>query len=186
MPSIIHQSPRPFSSLPHHAALDDAGPSGERPDLRAFLHAALTEAQTFLDVSIPHSFKASSKARASPPSSAKVQLFTRLVRATDQDPDQAGPPRRDEFWVCRRSVHVDSAREDGTASWDEFRAGLRDNHSENEMDYTPSLTAVLSLLEWPVQADVDGWKHVDMHGTVAAPAAAVAAKASTLFILPPC
>ena len=113
------------------------------------------------------------KPRSSPPSTAKVQLLNRLIRAGDEY-DPTSPPTssqvqsetqaQDEYWVCRRSVHADAAV-DGSASWDEFRSGLQENHSENEMAYTPSLSGVTTLLEWPVQHEVEGgWRNVDMHG----------------------
>ena len=145
----------------------------KRPDLQAFLHDILTEAQSFLLTTIPRSFKIEGKPRSSPPSTAKVQLLNRVIRVGE--PPSSGDNNnssseeqqnlRDEFWVCRRSVHAD-APVDGTASWEEFRSGLLDNHSENEMAYTPSLTGVCTLMEWPTQDEIEGgWKNVEMHGT---------------------
>lgn len=100
---------------------------------------------------IPQTFKTDKKHRSSPPSAAKVQLSTGTIEDS-------------EFWVCRRSVHVDAAAK-GTASWDEFEKGLRENHSENEMAYTPSVTAVEHLLDWPIQAEIEGgWRGVHMQG----------------------
>jgi hypothetical protein len=53
----------------------------------------------------------------------------------------------------------------GSASWEEFRRGLRENHSENEMAYTPSVTSVERLLEWPTEGEIEGgWRQVGMHG----------------------
>lgn len=61
-------------------------------------------------------------------------------------------------------MHVDAAR-DGTASLDEFRRGLRENHSENEMEYTPSVSAVKRLVQWDEVEQLEGiWTGVDMHG----------------------
>lgn len=172
MPSIIRLCPRPFTSLPCHPAFDgedntvtrDSNETAQsRPDLRTFLHSALSEAQTFLVTTIPRNFKVNGRARWSPPSTAKVQLLTHTIRAEDQELDYPGR-RQDEFWVCRRSVHLDAPVE-GTASWNEFRRGLRENHSENEMEYTPSLTGVERLMEWPIQDEIEGgWREVDMHG----------------------
>lgn len=159
MPPVIHLAPRPFSSLPSHPALE---PSPSRPQLHTFLYSALTEANTFLTTTIPQTSQVDPKLRSSPPASAKVQLSTCSV------PTQSGGNRSksssNEFWVCRRSVHRNAA-EDGTASWDEFRRGLRENHSENEMEYTPSVTAVERLLQWSSVREIDGgWTEVDMHG----------------------
>lgn len=159
MPSLIHLTPHPFSSLPSHPALD---PSPSRPQLHPFLHSALTEAHSFLTRTIPQTFQADPKPRSSPPASAKVQLSTRSIPTQSGENHSKSPGH--EFWVCRRSVHRDAA-EDGTASSQEFRQGLGENHSENEMEYTPSVTAVDRLLQWPAQGEVDGgWTDVDMHG----------------------
>lgn len=177
MPSLIRLCPRPFTSLPAHPALDgdayynvnttnnndNPTTTRSRPDLRSFLHSALTEAQAFLITTVPRTFKIDDKPRPSPPATAKVQLLTRVIRAEDQELDHPGS-REDEFWVCRRSVHIDAPVE-GTASWEEFQKGLLENHSKNEMEYTPSLTAVDKLLEWPTQDEVEGgWTQVSMEG----------------------
>lgn len=182
MPSLIRLCPRPFSSLPAHPAFDSnhhhqqhpaaanpdnttepTAPPPSRPDLHTFLHTVLTEAQNFLITTIPRTFKIEGKPRTSPPATAKVQLLNRLIRADEQELDHAGS-REDEYWVCRRSLHLD-APVDGTASWEEFRAGLRENHSENELEYTPSLSGVERLVEWPLQEEIEGgWREVDMHG----------------------
>ncbi|RAL06263.1 SRPBCC family protein [Aspergillus ibericus CBS 121593] len=144
--SYLRLHPHPFSSLPIHPSLDNS--SSSRPALRPFLHALLTEAQTLL-TSIPSTFHPDRKPRRSSPSTAKVYLSTRSI-----------PP---DYWVCRQSVHED-APVTGSASWAEFRAGLRHDHSKHEMDYTPSVTAVERLMEWPSEIDVDGgWSRVDVH-----------------------
>ncbi|PYI10537.1 hypothetical protein BO78DRAFT_204026 [Aspergillus sclerotiicarbonarius CBS 121057] len=144
--------PHSFSSLPAHPSLDDSSSpsssSSSHPALRPFLHALLTEAQTLL-TSIPSTFHPDRKPRRSSPSTAKVHISTR-----------SNPP---DYWVCRQSVHED-APVAGSASWVEFRSGLRDDHSEHEKEYTPSVTAVERLLEWPSEPDVDGgWARVDLH-----------------------
>jgi hypothetical protein len=151
MSSLIRLSPRSFSSLP--SALD----------LPSFLHSALSEAHSLL-ASIPSTFHHDPKPHPSPPASATVQLSTG-TRTPDSHPNpEEGAKKRDEFWVCRRSIHVDASRE-GTASCDEFRKGLRENHSENEMEYTPSISGVERLAQWPVETEVEGgWTGVDMHG----------------------
>ncbi|KAF9883188.1 hypothetical protein FE257_003875 [Aspergillus nanangensis] len=93
--------------------------------------------------------------RTSTPSTAKVQLSTSIVPTADIRQGK-------EFWACRTSVHQ-NAPVHGTASWDEFRSGLRENHVENEMEYTPSVTAIERLLTWPIEGKVEGgWGDVEM------------------------
>ncbi|PKX90855.1 SRPBCC family protein [Aspergillus novofumigatus IBT 16806] len=128
---LIRLSPHPFSSLPAHPSLN-ASPSSPRPPLHSFLETALSEAHSLLTDTIPYTFKVDPKLRSSPPATAKVQLLKRTIR------NGAG------------SVHRDAAVA-GSASWEEFRRGLRENHSENEMAYTPSVTSVERLLEWPTE-----------------------------------
>lgn len=70
----------------------------------------------------------------------------------------------EDYWVCRKSIHTDSSAQRGSASWSEFEKGLRENHSENEMDYTPSVASVEHLVKWPVVESLGGWRGVDMHG----------------------
>ncbi|PYH96983.1 hypothetical protein BO71DRAFT_396547 [Aspergillus ellipticus CBS 707.79] len=153
MPLYLRLNPHPFSSLPDHPSLE---PSPTRPPLHEFVSALLTEAQIFV-TSIPDTFRPDRKPRRSPPATAHVSLSTRTISAS---------PRSNEFWVCRKSVHEDASVA-GSASWEEFRSGLREHHSEHEMEYTPSVTAVERLLEWPTAREMEldgGWTGVDMHG----------------------
>ncbi|KAL1882661.1 hypothetical protein Plec18167_003083 [Paecilomyces lecythidis] len=143
-----------------------------RPPLAAFIKQALDEAHTLLSDTIPLTFRVDKKLRSSPPSNAKVQLSSRVIPvSTEISPSVKGEKRKikddEEYWVCRKSIHVD-APEEGTASWKEFENGLRFDHSQHEMEYTPSVSSVETLLEWK---DVDlgqqesgaGWRGVDMH-----------------------
>ncbi|PWY69591.1 hypothetical protein BO70DRAFT_390154 [Aspergillus heteromorphus CBS 117.55] len=134
--TYLRLTPHPLSILPDHPSLD---PSPTRPPLNEFLTAILTEAQTFV-ASIPDTFRRDRKLRRSPPATAPVHLSTRA--------------RSGEYWVCRKSVHKD-APVPGSASWEEFRAGLREHHSEHEMEYTPSVSAVKTLLEWPSAQELE-------------------------------
>lgn len=193
MARLIRLAPRPLSSLPAHPALDAAGAT-DTPDLHEFALALLSEARSFVAETVPQTFVPDAKGtRASPPSAAKVELLT-AVRTAAHASTSSGTSggsssnshsrsrsiRRhaskssasdvdSEFWVCRRSVHEDAARA-GTASWAEFEHGLRENHSENEMAYTPSVSRVDRLVEWEVAGGgvlaERGWRDVEMHGIV--------------------
>lgn len=159
MSSLIHLTPLPFSSLPSHPVLDS---SPSRPQLHCFLKSVLTEANSFLTETIPQTFQIDAKPRSSPPATAKVQLSSRAIPTTSGGNHPKS--QANEFWVCRRSVHRNAA-EEGTASIEEFRKGLRENHSENEMKYTPSVTSVEKLLQWPSCEKLEGgWTDVDIHG----------------------
>lgn len=151
--SYLRLKPLPFSSLPSHPSLTH-GAEPQRQELNTFILAVLTEAQTLITTTIPQTFKPSHKLRSSAPSSTKVQLLTS---------SSSGGSGVEDYWVCRKSVHTDSARR-GSASWAEFESGLRENHSDNEMDYTPSVASVEHLLKWPVVEDLSGWRGVDVHG----------------------
>ncbi|RDK40470.1 hypothetical protein M752DRAFT_328490 [Aspergillus phoenicis ATCC 13157] len=144
----LHLNPHPFSILPSHPALDEtntiSSSTPAHPQLRSFLHACLTESQTLLS-SIPTTFRRDHKPRRAPPSTAAIH--------------RRHPPLHAQRQSRRRLLAVT-----GSASWEEFRSGLRENHSENEMDYTPSVTSVVRLVEWPSEVDVEGgWGKVDVH-----------------------
>ncbi|OOF93680.1 hypothetical protein ASPCADRAFT_7253 [Aspergillus carbonarius ITEM 5010] len=150
--SYLRLLPHPFSSLPAHPSLDSSSSSSSssssfasRPPLRSFLLALLTEAQNLL-ASIPSTFHPNRKPRRASPSTAKVQLSTCSI-------PHPNSPSTPDYWVCRQSVHED-APVAGSASWKEFRSGLREHHSEHEKEYTPSVTAVERLLEWPSETDI--------------------------------
>ena len=131
---LVQLQPHPFTVIPSHPSLST---ERSRPDPKQFVATALREAVELLH-SIPSTFKTDPKPRASPPSQAKVNLL-RGWRNSDKE--------KPEFWVARQSEHV-NASEKGTASWSEFEAGLRTNHAEHEMEYTPSVSGVERLLEW--------------------------------------
>lgn len=152
--SYLRLNPLPFSSLPSHPSLPQPT-EAQRQELNPFLTTILTEAQTLITTTIPQSFKADRKLRSSAPSSAKVQLFTSASN---------GGGGLEDYWVCRKSIHTDSSTQRGSASWSEFEKGLRENHSENEMDYTPTVSSVEHLVKWPMVEDLSGWRGIDMHG----------------------
>lgn len=149
---LIQLRPHAFTVIPSHPSLST---DTSRPEPKEFVGIALREAVELLH-SIPSTFTTDPKPRASPPSQTKVHLL-RAWRNSDKE--------KPEFWVARQSKHVD-ARTEGTASWSEFEAGLRTDHAEHEMEYTPSVSGVERLLEWPGhdigEVEVDGVTYKDV------------------------
>ncbi|KAJ5915439.1 hypothetical protein N7466_011372 [Penicillium verhagenii] len=158
---LIRLHPHLFSDLPAHPSLPD---NASRPDLQLFIRIAVREAIELLH-SVPSSFKEDPEMRVSKPAIAKVKLFRNWRKLSDEDVSEKD--NKPEFWVCRQSEHP-SFEVPGTASWPEFQAGLRTNHAENEMEYTPSVTHVESLLAWERaqtgEAEVNGliYKDIDV------------------------
>lgn len=157
---LIRLQPHLFSSLPAHTSLQN---NETRPGLQSYIRNALQEALELLH-SVPSSFTADPKLRSSLPSEAKVKLLRHWRKLPE---DTSKKDNKPEFWVCRQSEHID-AETKGTASWSEFETGLRSNHAENEMNYTPSVTGVERLLEWSRsetgEVEIDGlmFKDVDV------------------------
>ena len=153
---LIHLYSLTFSYLPPHPALDE---SPSRPQHTSFLTTLLVETTKFLDSTIP-SFTADQKPRPAPPSTANVQLSSSYLPHTSRSEKGKGK----EYWVCRKSRHANKAIA-GSASYQEFREGLRTNHSEHEMEYTPTVSSVEKVLEWETVGSVEGgWRDVSMHG----------------------
>lgn len=53
---------------------------------------------------------------------------------------------------ARKSTHTNESKL-GTASWDEFDAGLRVRHSEHEAEYTPDVYDCFKVLDWDQETD---------------------------------
>ena len=124
--------------IPSHPILASAQTArSSAPELRDFVREVLKEAVDFSDSVIPSTFQTKSSSRKSPPSAAKVKLLSSgLIQG--------------ESWFARQSVHEDAPL-DGSASWDEFEQGLFDNHSQNEMAYTPTIFDAHKVLDWSEQ-----------------------------------
>ncbi|OOQ90873.1 hypothetical protein PEBR_02956 [Penicillium brasilianum] len=154
--SLIQLHPHPFTSIPAHPSFST---DLSRPELHQYISTALHEALQLLH-SIPSTFTTDPKPRPSPPSQAKVKLLRGWRKPSALRASTGGKAKtKSEFWVCRQSEHVDASSK-GTASWREFEAGLRSQHAEHEMEYTPSVSAVERLVEWAAEdigeVEVDG------------------------------
>jgi len=127
------------TQLPPHPDLAPQQNAGSPPQLQTFLSAALEEAEGFMTGYLPQNFKVKSASKQSPPSSAPVELLSCDINVDlPKDIRPAGSYGNIETWFARTSVHENAAK-DGTASWEEFDAGLRADHSQHEMDYTPDV-----------------------------------------------
>lgn len=160
--SLIQLQPHPFTSIPAHPSFST---DLSRPELHHYISTALHEALELLH-SIPSTFTTDPKPRPSPPSLAKVKLLRGWRKPSEPRASTKSKTKdKSEFWVCRQSEHVDASSK-GTASWREFEAGLRLDHAEHEMEYTPSVSAVERLLEWAVEdigeVEVDGMRFRDV------------------------
>ncbi|KAL8661826.1 MAG: hypothetical protein Q9202_005252 [Teloschistes flavicans] len=153
---------------------DDHG----RPLLESFVFGVLDEANIFMNDIMPQRFKPTSQ-KPSPPADAKVDVFKyeifpqtleeihwRSLYLPRNPPADLG--KSGEAWFARASKHPDKPQK-GTASFVEFESGLRDNHSEHEAEYTPSVFDARLVLDWNIlqppaenAPDFHGFKNVSM------------------------
>lgn len=142
-PRRLRLRPLNVSDLPPHPGLAEAQRQRSKPvDLKAFVHEVLTEGVEFSDSVIPSSFHKRGSPKASPPSTAKVQLLTSdLIKG--------------ESWFARQSVHSNEPV-NGSASWEEFEQGLYDSHSIREMEYTPTVFEAHKVVDWAGEIEAIG------------------------------
>lgn len=139
-------------------------PSATAEELRPFITALLREAVPFIDTVAP---KAAGPAPANtlwkskgvktlPESDARVEVTERVVEMTKAGAGSGegggGGGEEKDTWVCRRSVHADSAVR-GSASWAEFVDCLRDRHAETEEAFTPGVVGHRVAVTWAVDGE---------------------------------
>ncbi|KLJ09827.1 hypothetical protein EMPG_14744 [Blastomyces silverae] len=169
IPFLLHLTPLPPSEIPAHESIpypfppsSDGGNPDSRPPLPLFLQAALTQAREFLTTTVPgNPFTAHRKLRDSPPSSAQVQVSSGTIKYTQLTSKSPAAADKADKWFARRTVHDNRAAK-GTASFQEFVQGLKDDHLRNEMEYEPNITAVEDIAKWDCSGvDVEGgWSGV--------------------------
>lgn len=155
---LIRLRPLAVDQLPAHSKLQSDGK--ERPEIHAFAAAALEEGNAFMTTYLPHKFSVKSEGKWSPPSNAAVKLFAHDISASElpKDTVAAAPSGSSgESWFARESLHANKA-EDETASWEEFDNGLRVNHSQHEMEYTPSVEDAHEVMNWDAELENHGRK----------------------------
>lgn len=152
------------SQLPSHPDLSNLQASTTAPpDLELFITDILNEASTFMTSYLPNHFSIKERSKTSPPAKATVQLLAHEIPAS-----KLGSGACDESWFARTSLH-ENKREPGTADWDEFEAGLFDDHSLHEMEYTPDVFDAHKVLSWDEkladrQNRIGAWEKVGLSG----------------------
>jgi hypothetical protein len=158
---LVHMRVLKPSDLPDHPDLAAHQIPGEQPALSAFLYNVLSEGYTFTTQYWPKHFTVKGRDKPSPPSTAKVEVVAHEIQSSELPVHARGDGTRTvENWCGRTSIHENAAKP-GTATWEEFDGGLRQDHSQHEKDYTPLLFDAHEVLAWPVEAQVgpegDAW-----------------------------
>jgi hypothetical protein len=158
--------------LPSHPNLSSVQPKDvSLPSLPTFVEQILVEASQLIDHDLQDPTQFSSKGkRPSKPSTAEVELLT-CARTVEIGHMGSGPSdelavkiggatKIVENWFARRSVH-----DVGEVSWEEFEAGLCDEHSKHEADYTPDVYDVREVCKWDLGGEeIDEWRDVELTG----------------------
>lgn len=184
--NFIRLHPLHTNELPAHPALNSVvnGPKGKqdantptnvtRPPLLQFVKHILFEASEFAENAIPNTFT-SKGGKKSPPSYNDVELSKHSYSSSETQRlnwQNSRLPRQwsghgdkpAEHWCARRSRHANHS-EDGTATFSEFNYGLRQEHSEHEMAYTPEVYDCFEVLNWNEEIRRD----VDKEGSISGP-----------------
>jgi hypothetical protein len=173
--NLVRLTPLLLNELPGHASIPstpvkgsaNSEAEGPRPVLINFLRAILDEGGAFLSQQTFESTFTPQSSKSSPPSTTKVQILKRDIPSSEVEKiswDGAPVPRRKpraieaEHWFARRSRHpnISSKEKKGSASWDEFVFGLRDQHSKHEYDFTPTLYDAQHIMDWNEEIRVLG------------------------------
>ena len=115
---------------------------------------------------LSRNFKVKSKDKGSAPAAAPVELLSHEIKSEDLPKVASGDSTGGETWFARTSLHENKPIE-GTASWEEFDAGLRQDHSVHEMEYTPDVQDAHKILDWESELDsiqhtVGQWQEVQV------------------------
>lgn len=158
--NLIRLAPLQVGDLAEHTDLPLS--KNPRPDLKTFVTTLLNDGLAFLSPkSLADNFSHHST-KPCPPSASKVEVLTYSIPAAEigqiewsegRAVARSKPRALDsEHWVARKSIHQDisskSINKAGSASWDEFVYGLRDDHSEHEAKFDPCLYDARPVLDW--------------------------------------
>ncbi|RMZ88247.1 hypothetical protein DV736_g4530, partial [Chaetothyriales sp. CBS 134916] len=179
--TLIRLAPLRLFEIPAHPDLPSkANVDIDQPDLLPFITTLLSDGLAFLSQpTFSKNFRHHSNRKANP-STADVEVLTYSIPVSQlksqvlwappsdigRKPNANGailPPVKrpqpgalqPEHWFARHSRHSNisskSIDKPGHASWDEFVYGLRDNHSQHEQDFTPTLYDARKVVDWSGQ-----------------------------------
>lgn len=126
------------------------------PRLDVFLRTVLDQGRALL---LPTEFSLNFKSQGTkpaPPSNNEIEVFSKTFHAADMEgldwsTQTLTRPRpsksREEHWYARRSLHRNRAVP-GTASWEQFLYGVRDQHSKHEFDFVSSIYDARLICDW--------------------------------------
>jgi Protein of unknown function (DUF3074) len=144
-------APIPFEALPAHPELE-ISPSSNRPHLSEFICDIVSEA-----FSVTSRIESGWHKKTEKKNKATGRIPTSIYEANRANADDRQWPleyedssyakTKSEPWFARSSYHKDSA-ESGSASWDEFVRGLKENHNKNETEYIGGLLWANKVMEW--------------------------------------
>lgn len=156
---MIRLAPVEVADLPAHSTFDSTSATN-RPDLVTFATTLLDQGRALLHPTEFNLRFEHHSVKTSPPSNNDVEVLSTTVSSSELASLPWKSPAllrskpssiNDEHWYARRSKHhnVNSKRNaPGTASWEEFVFGLRDNHSENEAAFTKDIYDARHILDW--------------------------------------
>ncbi|OBU01749.1 hypothetical protein VE01_00606 [Pseudogymnoascus verrucosus] len=142
---LLSLTPYPLAHLPPSPQTNSSSdypdlptPTPSAPSATSLLTSLLAEALSLLSSAAPRdgsrpSWTQQRKPRHYPNSTAPVHL--------------SSSPHNGAHWVCRRSSHRDAAQR-GTASWTEFEAAFKTEHTLHEQEFTPSVMGFERVAWW--------------------------------------
>lgn len=160
---LIRLAPLQFENLPPHSSFGGSNDqrAQSRPDLLTFTLTTLDQGRALV---LPKDFNLVFKSHSwkpSPPSNNEVEILSAEVPSSTIQNSipwaSATAPRpkphksHDEYWYARRSYHHNLSvkrNAPGTASFNEFIFGLRDQKSEREKQFTTDLYDAHHICDW--------------------------------------
>ncbi|KAF1974000.1 hypothetical protein BU23DRAFT_598600 [Bimuria novae-zelandiae CBS 107.79] len=153
---LLKLLPLDVTQVPHHPELHAEQAQHHPPALAAFVTQCLKEANEE-DFSTFHRMGEAKVAYE-----AEGRKHPIVIEKLKKRDDVEGT------WFARRSVHEE-------VSYEELDEVLRKDHDKNEMEYTPSIYDVNTVLDWRVEEEIEGVRNVElritqMHHSMPAPA----------------